>query len=1551
MTTSNEFMSTPENEFDIAIIGMAGRFPGARNVDEYWQNLCDGKESITFFTDDELMAAGVSPQLIADPDYVKAAPILDEPGEFDAGFFGYSPREARTMDPQHRLFLQSAWHALEDAGYDPDTVDGPIGVYGGAAINTYFMFSGLASQFVDDYLPTLIGNDNSFLTTRVSYKLNLTGPSVTIQTACSTSLVAVHQASQSLLSGECNMALAGAAAIRVPHHAGHLFQEGSVFTPDGHCRAFDAQAQGVIFGSGVGMIVLKRLADAVQDEDHIYAVIKGSAINNDGSSKVDYTAPSVSAQADVISEALASAGVSATDISYVEAHGTGTYLGDPIEVAALTKAFRNDTNDAQFCALGSVKTNIGHLDAAAGIAGLIKTVLCLKHKTIPATLHYERPNPQINFAESPFYVNAALTTWDHHADARFAGISSLGIGGTNAHIILGEAPPATQSNTTEEQTVILPLSARTPKSVCEQASNLAEWLTHHPDVNLSSVAYTLCTGRKSFSHRATVVCRDIENAIQSLERISLERVGSATSPVDPNIAFMFPGQGSQHVEMGRQLYESQPIFRESIDRCTQILQNVAGMDICSILYPKNDDSIAADKLTNTYLAQPAIFVIEYAMAQLLLSWGIEPSVLIGHSVGEYAAACIAGVFSLDDALMLVASRGELMQQLPSGSMLAVTLSENEMRAYLTDEISIAALNNAQNCVVSGPENAVLLIAEKLESADISYRFLHTSHAFHSSMMEPILDSFKDLVDSVPRNTPTIPIISTVYDNIGGSVDFTSSDYWVRNLRDTVRFFDTLDYLETYSVRVLIEVGPGTALSTFAKQHTLINDGQLIVSTMRHPKQEIDDSVKLMDVVGALWQAGYSIEWEKIMDLSTAARIPLPGYAFDRTIYWPEIAHSVANNHIPSLHLQQHVAEWGDESLYYVPSWKRGRRQISAASLASTDAKADDETQWLVFENENSDIAATIAAIIDSPKNVIRVTVGNAFQQVADREFVVNIETLSSIQKLFDHAVPNLGCKLNILYCFAYGEYNVVDKTVNSTDNHRLNDYFFGLMNIARGLSEKAIDVDITLGIFSTGLHEVIGNEEIDSLKSLLLGPCRVLNKEYPDLSTFSIDFLLANDRTQYETDVAEVVNEMISDSTDEVIAYRHGYRWMPTFEVVDEREMKNSPTLSALRQEGVYLITGGFAGVGYEVAKHIALTYGSKLVIIGRSLIPKRSEWDTVLADLDATDATRERIERVLELEKLGATVLPLAADVTDAAQMEEVITDVESEFGLISGVFHAAGVANDGLIDLLDDEAMSAVLAPKVLGTQVLTALFVERVPEFIVLFSSINAFLAPAGQVAYSAANAFLDATAIAATKTFPQIISINWPGWDRIGMFGRLQSTEQKTDQIASVTAESGLEALTDILNWGLPRVIVYPKGGSDPIFNKSGLALPLATSAVNGSGPIDKQVFKLEQGADGLVPYIAKVWAELLGIEPPQPDDNFFELGGSSLIATQLFSNLSKAYGLQIQLRTIFDAQTPNELGNVLQSMLDEKMSAADAEQAEDGEQNLTSLDADALMKLL
>jgi natural product biosynthesis luciferase-like monooxygenase protein/amino acid adenylation domain-containing protein len=893
----------PEKDWEhcadaIAVVGIAGRFPRASDLAAFWQNLWDGKDGISFFSEEELLAAGVDRALLADPAFVRGRAVLENPGFFDATFFGFNPREAEITNPQHRLFLECCWQALEDAGYDPGPYPGAIGVFASASMNSYLLRVYSHPQLLHQVggYRAQIANDREFLPTWVSYKLDLKGPSVNVQTACSSSLVALHMACQSLLNGECDMALAGGVSVRGLAPSGYLYQEGGILSPDGYCRAFDAAAAGTVDGDGVGVVVLKRLDDALADRDNIQAVVLGSAINNDGSSKAGYTAPSLKGQTRVISEALSIADVDPGTVTYIEAHGTGTRLGDPVEISALTDAFRSRTKAAGFCALGSVKTNIGHLDAAAGVAGLIKAVLALRNRRLPPSLHFRRPNPEIDFTKTPFYVNAEPVEWPANGHPRRAGVSSFGIGGTNVHVVLEEAPPLESGPSREWQ--LLTWSARTETALEAATADLARFLIQTEE-SLADIAHTL-SARRPFAYRRALACRDVREAATLLER-----PGSSLQEAQKRrVAFLFPGQGAQRVGMTCNLYQSEPVFRAEVDRCAELLLPALGGDLREVLYPTASGDEAEQKLLSTAWAQPALFVVEWSLAQLWISWGIEPGALLGHSVGEYVAACVAGALDLKDALSLIAARGRLMQNLPLGGMLAVPLGEDDIQPLLGDALSLAAVNGPQRTVVSGPLPEIENLMQRLAAQGIEGRRLKTSHAFHSRMMEPILAAFAEKVREVTRKTPRIPYLSNVTGDWISPQEVMDVAAWVHQLRAPVRFGDALARLLQDPDYVLLEVGPGQTLTGLVYQHPDFKaKSHLAISSLRSPGHSESEPASLMDALGRLWVAGVEVDRVVLTRGERRRRVSLPTYPFERQKYWieshrPDAAKNNEENRMP-----------------------------------------------------------------------------------------------------------------------------------------------------------------------------------------------------------------------------------------------------------------------------------------------------------------------------------------------------------------------------------------------------------------------------------------------------------------------------------------------------------------------------------------------------------------------------------------------------------------------------------------------------------------------------
>ena len=1354
--------SDHRNGLEIAIIGMVGRFPGAKNIDEFWQNLQQGVESVSFFSEEELESSGVASTLLNDHHYVKAGAILNDVELFDAAFFGFNPREAEVMDPQQRLFLECAWEALESAGYDSETYEGLVGVYAGAGMNTY-LFNLYANSAVRESVAgfqAMISNEKDFLSSRVSYKLNLEGPSIVVQTACSTSLVAVHLACQSLLSGECDMALAGGVSIQIPQKAGHLSQEGWIFSPDGHCRAFDARAQGTVRGSGIGVVVLKRLADALAAGDSIHAVIKGSAINNDGSLKVGYTAPRIEGQARVIKVAQDVAEIEPETISYVEAHGTGTELGDPIEIAALTRAFRASTEKQGFCAIGSVKTNIGHLDAASGVAGLIKTVLALKHKLLPPSLHFETANPKIDFASSPFYVNTRLAEWKANGVPRRAGVSSFGIGGTNAHIIVEEAPEVEQSGKSRPWQ-LLALSAKTSFALEVATDNMVQYLKQHPDLDLADVAYTLHVGRRAFSHRRILVCHELDDAVSNLETRNPQRLLTGMQEQgDRPVVFMFPGQGTQYVNMGLELYQSELIFREWVDRCSEILLTLATSDASPRRGTLSGRQVIMDfkSLHETVNAQLALFVIEYALAQLWMAWGVHPQAMIGHSIGEYVAACLAGVLSLEDALALITTRGRLMQALPGGAMLAVPLPEEKINPILGPALSLAAINGPSLCVVSGPIEAIDALQEQLREQGVATRRLHTSHAFHSAMMQPIVASFTEQVKKVNLKAPKIPYVSNLTGTWISAAEAMDADYWARHLRQTVRFGEGLHELLKKPEQIFLEVGPGHTLSTLVRQNPEEGAGQTVLSSIRHPQERQSDVAFLLSTLGRLWLAGSQVDWSEVYAQERRHRLPLPTYPFERQRYWVETQKQV---HDESRQVES-TKKPGIVDWFYIPVWK----QTALLKPPKTDEQEHHPHCCLVFVDECGLGSELVKRLEQDGQDVISVKVGQEFHRDGDGVYTIDPRAPEDYNALLRELRAVNKTAKTIAHLWSVTENGRTQAGSKFFEESQALG-FYSLLFLAQALGKQNMTGALQIGVVTNNMQKVADEVMACPEKATIMGPCKVIPQEYPGIACRSIDIIVPEAAASLETElIDQLIAELTSKAPDLVVAYRKDQRWIQTFEPVQLDGALEGK--ERLRERGVYLISGGWGGMGLELAEYLARTVRARLILVGRSALPERNEWERWLVTHDDQNSTSYKIRRVQALEEAGAEVMVASADIANEEQMREVITRAYDRFGEIHGVIHAAGVAGGGMIQLKTKEKAEEVLAPKLRGLLVLDTIFKDVKLDFIVLCSSLTSILGDFGQVDYCAANAFLDAFAHCQTsKNHPFILSINWDTWQEVGM----------------------------------------------------------------------------------------------------------------------------------------------------------------------------------------
>ena len=1515
----------------VAVIGMVGRFPGAPDLDTFWRNIRDARETISVFAGDELDPYGLPAGADGNPSYVKARGIIDGVDLFDPGFFGYSGRDAILMDPQQRLFLESCWEALEHAGYHPRSYKGLIGVYGGATQSSYqpYLYAHVDLLPSPDPLAIAIANELPFLTTRVSYKLDLKGPSCPVQTACSTSLVAVHLACQGLLNGECDMALAGGVSLRLPQRAGYWYQEESILSPDGHCRSFDHRANGTVFSNGLGVVTLKRLEDALADRDTIYGVIRGSAINNDGSRRASFTAPGVIGQSQVIAGALAAAGVEADTIGYLEAHGTATSLGDSIEIQALTRAFSRGTSRKQYCAIGSVKSNIGHLDAAAGVAGLIKTLLMLRHGQIPPAAMFEKPNPDIHFEDTPYFVNTALKDWTPSNGApRRAGISSFGFGGTNAHVIVEEPPPLEPTDDAREWQLLV-VSAESPQGLERATTDLAGFLAKEPAVDLADAAYTLKLGRRPSRHRRAIACRTAEDARRAIESRDARFVSSGEHDgQDRPVVFMFPGQGSQHVEMARDLYAAEPIFRDAVDECAEILKPHIGADLRHLIYPAEGVTPETTaRLTRTAYAQPALFVVEYALARLYMSWGLQPDAMIGHSVGEWVAACLSGVVSLADALRLVAVRGRLMEEMPEGVMLSLPLPESQVRPMLRAGVWLAAVNAPSSCVVAGSAEAIAAFETQLAHDGLEGQRLHTSHAFHSGLMDPAVSRFVEAVRGTALSAPKIPFVSNVSGRLITEAEARDAAYWGRQIRETVRFADGIAELLKNDQRLLVEVGPAQALTTLVRRQA-VRAPQNVISSLRRAQEQTADTGQVMAALGRLWVAGARIDWPAFYGEQRRRRVPVPTYAFDRQRYWVSRPATGAGSARPSKpeRTAGRIAKVGD--WFYSPAWTREALVTPAGAPITSNGGP---SAWLLLADPHGVADACAARLRAAGHDVVMVTTGAAFARAGTDRFTIAPFARGDYDELVRALAGSGRTPSRVLNFWGAGA-DPADASAPVVMDNSHYVLFWSVALLAQALADANVSTTVKTAVVTTGVHDVTGRERLSPGKAPVLGLCRVIPQEHPSLPCRHIDLPSGappDDPGVRARDIAKaadtILREVGADAVDATVAYRGGHRWVQAYRPVQLPETDAAP--ARLRDRGVYLITGGLGDIGLNLAEYLARTVGARLVLVGRSAMPAESEWDEYVRSHSAADPLSRRLARLRRIQSLGGEVLIAQADASDVQAMRAAFAAAEARFGPVNGVIHGAGlVAGDAFRPLLetDEDIVTRQFQPKVLGTCVLDEILKDQPVDFCMLVSSLSAILGGLRYGAYAAANLFLDAFADRRNRTsaFPWI-SVNWDAWMRAEDEEQLKAAGHAVSGYVMTGAE-GVDAFRRILGSEAGNQVVVSTGDLQSRIDQWVHMAALAEAPAKDEAPTVYLQARPNLQTEFVAPRtdlertLAGIWQSLLGLERVGVNDSFFELGGDSLLGIQLTSAVKKQLGAKVSAVTLFEAPTVAALAALIQS---------------------------------
>ncbi|WP_397543996.1 SDR family NAD(P)-dependent oxidoreductase [Roseovarius salis] len=1399
-------VSRSRHDDDIAIVGMSLKVPGAQNTQEFWRNLASGTESIERLDEARLRDAGERPELMADSNYVPAAAPLQGFAEFDAEFFGFGPKDAAILDPQHRKFLEVCWEAMEQSGHAPGTGSGDVGVFAGCGMGSYLYFNICSNpDLVDDvgmFLLRHTGNDKDFLATRVSHVFDLKGPSVNVQTACSTSLVAVHYACEALRAGECSMALAGGSTIELPQGRGYLFKENEILSPDGHCHAFDHRAQGTVFGSGAGAVALKRLSDAVADGDHVWAVIKGTAINNDGAAKAGYLAPSVDGQAAAVARALDDAGVSADSIGYVECHGTGTYLGDPIEVAALTEAFRESSDRTGHCRIGSVKTNIGHLDTAAGVASLIKASLSLYHRQIPPSLGFERPNPAIDFETSPFRVNDRLSEWPAGETPRRAGVNSLGVGGTNAHAVLEEAPARRDSEEADWPFHVLCLSAHGKAALDANSQALAAHMRAASGQPLADIAHTLKEGRRAFDERRVLVAETHEEAAALLESGDPHRVFTHKRLGEqPDVVFMFPGGGAQYAGMARDLYETEPVFAEWMDRGLSHLDSRLDYDVRALWLPAPEDRAAAeDRLKRPSVQLPLIMIVEYALARLWMSWGIRPAALIGHSMGENTAAALSGVMRFEDCIDLVLLRGRLFDTVAPGGMLSVSLPAAELKEMIDDGLDIASVNAPGLCAVSGPQDRLDQLQDRLGGLDIDCQRINIDIAAHSRMLDPILPEFRSFLERLELHAPEVPFVSNRTGDWITPEQATDPEYWVQQLRNCVHFADGINTLAARRDRVFFEVGPGRALSSLAQMSDAVQPGQ-VLSALRHPQDDIPDDKYLLGVVGRFWACGIEADWAQIWGEARRNRVVLPTYRFQSRRYFIEPGETRNSQDDALPPRAEDIADWG-----YLPVWQP---RYAACPVNRRDTLgADSPNDWLFFADDEGVCDALAAELSAAGHKTTVVRPGDSFVRLNEAEYrlapdqgpegyTALLEALAADGRLPDRVV--------------HAWLLTGDETFRPGSDFFTRNIEHGFQSLLH-LAQAAEAVDrpevMHLTVLTNGAAQLRDEPLPCPEKAMIAGPAGTIPKELPGLTVAQVDVetpprpvprgrlaqLMGGAQPQAPAVADQLLEEILADPANLTAVYRDGRRYELSWEraPLSEPGAGNAP---GFRDGGTYLITGGMGGIGLAVARDLAERHGVNLVLIARSDLPPRSEWARYTRLAGGDNDTARRILAIQEIEAAGSRVRVEAADVCDVDGMRAVVQRARAEFGTIHGVIHAAGLLDDGPLLSKNAPDIERVFAPKVHGLRVLDTIFADGELDHMVLFSSTSTVTRPEGQIDYIAANEYLNAYAKSRASGRTRVLALNWGIWNTVGMAARAVAQGAAHDAVPGWTPATAVPMLQD------------------------------------------------------------------------------------------------------------------------------------------------------------
>ncbi|WP_306352319.1 SDR family NAD(P)-dependent oxidoreductase [Flavobacterium sp. '19STA2R22 D10 B1'] len=1446
---------------DIAIIGISCKYPKVSTPDEFWENLKNGNSFLDFYTDQELLDVGISKNILKIPNYVKLKSHIEGSDTFDYPFFGYTKPEANIMDPQIRALHELVWMALEDAGCNVATYKEKIGLFLAVSDNVKWIAHSLLkrNEDVNPFFMSHIINKN-YASTLISYNLNLRGPSYVVDSACSGSLTSVHLACRSLLLQECSIAMAGGLRYITDTNTAYFYEEGMISSKDGLCRAFDADSSGTISGQGGAIVVLKKLEEALKDNDPIYAVIKASATNNDGKRKVGYTAPSVKGQYECIKQTHRFANIPYDTISYIEAHGTATKLGDPIEIEALNKAFENDASHS--CAIGSVKTNIGHLDYASGISGLVKTALAINNKMIPASLHFNAPNPAIDFEKGPFYVNATLKSWESKNGIPLrAGVSSFGIGGTNAHVLMEEAPKIIRGSVSRPYQ-LLPFSAKTQTATQNYSNQLSEYI-YKSFTNLNDLAYTLKLGRQEFNYRNFLVYK---NAVDHSSEGSNENYNKVTKASIKDVAFVFPGQGSQYFKMGKDLYAHEAVFKKIIDEGAEILFDKTGHDFLEILGYNLKNDTDESLINETYYTQPALFLIEYALGMLLIEWGIEPKYMIGHSLGEYVAACIAEVFTFKDGLDLIIERASLMQKVEKGSMLSIGISNDEIKNILPNDLAIAAVNTADTCVVSGNSESIQYFSEILEAKEIPFSKLKTSHAFHSNMMDVILEDYAEVVNKIQLSHPKYPFISNLTGKEITKSQAISSEYWVKHLRETVRFNDGINELLNNTNFAFIEVGPGRSLSTIILQSKKYSNTHNSINLLRHPKEVYNDNYTLTNALGKIWANGISINWNAYYKDEIRYKVNAPTYNFDK--YALDFKIDPFQKIIESGILQTEIKPF--DTWFYIPSWKK------AVTLNNTSTETLSKTYLLFSEDEK--LTKAISDKLTAENNtIITVKKGAYFNQISNNRYELNPIEEEDFKNLFAALEKEKTVLDHIIFNWNF----------NGDDQKEIEKIFMTLLYLSQNIINHNSNERKKITIISDFNRTVFGNEKINLGYSTAQFIVDICAQENPIIFTSTIDITNENDITNTKL-IDEICIDLEYNETERSIAYRNNVKWVEYYE---EIELPTTPNKTYLKPNKTYLVTGGLGKVGQVLTTHLGEEYNAKIILLGRSIIPSEAQWEEYLQQEDLDEKVVTSITKLQALKATNKNVFYYTADVSNYESLSEAIQKIETEHGIISGVVHAAGNVLSHTFKPVENVNASIVhqqFNPKINGTLNIYSIFKERPLDFVWITSSLASILGGLGYGPYAVANKFID--------NFIRNKSEELKNWFSVNLDG-ISENRINNEKLIQVFERSFY------IN-ELPQLVISARDPNTVLkkqFNKIQAIEEEKAEPVSDRPTITMDFLEPKTS---LEKEITELWQSFLGIKEIGIKDHFFELGGDSLKAMTLLKRLHKIYDIEISIEDFF-----------------------------------------------